>query len=104
MSPRSNVKILKARVRFLRRTLRDLEATYKAASDRGSFTPAVQAKANAISVHDELEESLRLLAAAEEDAAPVVTDDAAIGMILKAIEGLPVSVLEQIRAAIDRQL
>ena len=104
MSPRSNVKILKARVRFLRRTLRDLEATYKAASDRGSFTPAVQAKAKAISVHDELEESLRLLAAAEEDAAPVVTDDAAIGMILKAIEGLPVSVLEQIRAAIDRQL
>ena len=73
-------------------------------SGRGSFTPAVQAKAQAISVHDELEESLRLLAAAEEDAAPVVTDDAAIGMILKAIEGLPVSVLEQIRAAIDRQL
>ena len=104
MNPRSNVKILKARVRFLRRTLRDLEATYKAASDRGSFTPAVQAKAKAINVHDELGESLRLLAAAEEDAAPVVTDDAAIGMILKAIEGLPVSVLEQIRAAIDRQL
>lgn len=104
MNPRSTVKILKARVRFLRRTMRELEATYKAASDRGSFTPAVQAKAKAINVYEELEEALRLLAAAEEDAAPILDDDAAIGMILKAIEGLPRSVLEQIRDAIERQL
>jgi hypothetical protein len=95
---------LAARVRFLRRTLRELEETFKLAIDRSSFTPAVAAKAKALAVHQELEDALAEQAAHKAAKPAQLTDEDTLQAILQAVRGLPVSVLEQIRAAIDEQL
>ena len=101
---RARARQLGARVRFLRRTLRELEETFKLAIDRSSFTPAVAAKAKALAVHAELEQALSDQAAHKAAKPAQLTDEDTLATILAALRGLPVSVLEQIRAAIDEQL
>lgn len=101
---RARARQLGGRVRFLRRTLRELEETFKLAIDRSSFTPAVAAKSKALSVHAELEQALADQAAHKAAKPAQATDEQTIEAILTAIAGLPVSVLEQLRAAIDDQL
>ena len=101
---RARARQLGARVRFLRRTLRELEETFKLAIDRSSFTPAVAAKAKALTVHAELEQALADQAAHKAAKPAQLTDEDTLATILAALRCLPVSVLEQIRAAIDEQL
>ena len=97
-------RVLASRVRFLRRTLRELERTFKLAIDRNSFTPAVAAKSKSLAVHQELERALSEQASHAARQPTTLTDEETLAAILSAISGLPVSVLEQLRTAIDDQL
>jgi len=100
----SSIKAINARIRYLRKALRELESTYKDATESGSFTPAVQAKKAAISVHGEIEDALAEKARIQSAQVPTPAAGDALKVILATLEGLPRSVLEQLRKAIDELL
>lgn len=100
----SSIKAVNARIRYLKKALRELETTYKDATESGSFTPAVQAKKAAISVHAELEAALVEKARIQAAQVPTPAAGDALEVILATLEGLPRSVLEQLRKAIDELL
>ena len=100
----SKKRAINARIRFLKKSLKELEKTFSLAIDRSSFTPAVAAKGKALLVHEELQQALRDKEKIEENEARPPEEGEALAAILEILPGLPLAVLEEIKNAIDRLL
>ena len=97
-------KAIAQRLRFLRRTLRELEKVGQQAADAGSFTAAVQAKSRSVAVHAEVALVQAQQRAHMKNAPKGTSDDETLATVIAVLPSLPVSVLRQLKAAIEEHL
>ena len=97
-------KAIAARLRFLRRTLRELQEVGKRAAEAGSFTAAVQAKSRSVAVHAEVAQAMAEQRAHKRGEPDSASDDETLATVISVLPSLPVSVLLKLKAAIEDHL